>query len=566
MKKRNFAISIFIIAFLVFASTITSNAYASTAPAFSKNDPVVREVTNVTKGTTQLKVTNYGNTNAKTFYFYTSSSNPVKTYNGKTRNFKYNFELNGQYSGNGSRLLDASSCVGFDGKISDYNFKTVDDKRIAHDENGVFYLLNKVYEEQISSSMVAGSPSNIDTVFTNEYELIPIAKNVEIKIGDVKFSNLDEINQKGNFVLDSSNSYSAIYSDVRKTAENAVSIDGYHEGVIPFSAIEAQIHLFNINMTSSGEYIYNIKVGTPSTKVANGVTTYTLPATVKYDEYALEIYQDGDKNETQTYQLSLPSKSSGKLKVYYMAPEERNTSNATSKVVNVTNGNFSIDIPTGKKARFYVCAAESEIGSVSVKLPAVKNADTYWGYNKVVVGSQFVNDLYKQYVLDGKNNFHGLLLAHIEKNNLEKNKYEANLRNSEYGENACIFVYNKEVKPAVTPTTPTKPSQPQKPVVKPSKPTLNVSVKIKKPARSKKYIIVKWTKLSKKQQKQVQKIEVQYSTSKKFAKTTTYRVSKKTASKKITKLKRKTTYYVRVRAINGKKIGPWSTVKAVKTK
>ena len=96
--------------------------------------------------------------------------------------------------------------------------------------------------------------------------------------------------------------------------------------------------------------------------------------------------------------------------------------------------------------------------------------------------------------------------------------------------------------------------------------TLNVKVKISKPKASKGAITAKWKKLSKKNQKKVSKIEVQISKYKNFSSCKTYRVNKKSSSKKITKLQRKTKYYIRVRAINGSKVGAWSSVKSIKTK
>ena len=103
--------------------------------------------------------------------------------------------------------------------------------------------------------------------------------------------------------------------------------------------------------------------------------------------------------------------------------------------------------------------------------------------------------------------------------------------------------------------------------VKPqAKPVLKTKVSIKTPSRTKSSITVKWKKLSKANQKKVSKIEVQISKSKNFSSYTAYKVNKKSASKKISKLKRKTKYFVRVRAINGSKVGSWSSVKSVKTK
>ena len=81
---------------------------------------------------------------------------------------------------------------------------------------------------------------------------------------------------------------------------------------------------------------------------------------------------------------------------------------------------------------------------------------------------------------------------------------------------------------------------------------------------------VKWAKLSKKNQKKVQGIEIQVSPNRNFSqivKSTT--ASKKKASKTIKGLKKKTTYYVRVRtyrnAADGKHVSVWK-VKKVKVK
>ena len=100
-------------------------------------------------------------------------------------------------------------------------------------------------------------------------------------------------------------------------------------------------------------------------------------------------------------------------------------------------------------------------------------------------------------------------------------------------------------------------------------------VKIKKPAAKKNAVTVKWTKLNKKQLKKSKatKYEVWVSTSKSFpAGATTKEVfkSKGKSSAKISGLKKKTKYFVKVRAIKYvggvKHVGKWSSVKSVKTK
>ena len=97
------------------------------------------------------------------------------------------------------------------------------------------------------------------------------------------------------------------------------------------------------------------------------------------------------------------------------------------------------------------------------------------------------------------------------------------------------------------------------------------SVKISKPKAAKKSATIKWKKVSKKNQKKIAKIEIQYSLDKNFktgVKTIT--AKKSAASKKISKLTSKKTYYVRVRSYKkdkkGAHVSKWSGVKAVKVK
>lgn len=97
------------------------------------------------------------------------------------------------------------------------------------------------------------------------------------------------------------------------------------------------------------------------------------------------------------------------------------------------------------------------------------------------------------------------------------------------------------------------------------------AVSIKGPRKAKKSFTVKWKKLSKKNRNKVSGVEIQYSTRNDFASSYKIVTAKKTAaSKKISKLPRKTTYYVRVRTykwISGKKhVSKWSAVKKVRTK
>ena len=96
------------------------------------------------------------------------------------------------------------------------------------------------------------------------------------------------------------------------------------------------------------------------------------------------------------------------------------------------------------------------------------------------------------------------------------------------------------------------------------------TVSMKTPAKTKTSITVKWNKLSKKQQKQISGIQVQYSKNKNFKSAKQFTVKKTSTAKKISKLSRKTTYYARVRTYkkngNSKVYGSWSKVKKVKTK
>ena len=101
-------------------------------------------------------------------------------------------------------------------------------------------------------------------------------------------------------------------------------------------------------------------------------------------------------------------------------------------------------------------------------------------------------------------------------------------------------------------------------------PTLK-AVSIKKPVAGKKSMIVRWKKLSKNDRKKISKIQIQYSTDKKFRKNVKTTYAGKTADKKkIKNLKRRKRYYIRVRAYKknstGVQISKWSKVKNVKLK
>ena len=99
------------------------------------------------------------------------------------------------------------------------------------------------------------------------------------------------------------------------------------------------------------------------------------------------------------------------------------------------------------------------------------------------------------------------------------------------------------------------------------------SIKSLSVKKGKKSFVAKWKKPSKKARKKMAKIQVQYSTSKKFAssKTKTRTISKNKTSLTIKKLKSKKTYYVRIRSYKKGKdgiihISKWSKVKKVKTR
>ena len=102
------------------------------------------------------------------------------------------------------------------------------------------------------------------------------------------------------------------------------------------------------------------------------------------------------------------------------------------------------------------------------------------------------------------------------------------------------------------------------------KPTLP-AVKITTPKAAKKAATIKWKKISKANQKKIASIQVQYSLDKTFETGVKTVTAKKTAtSKKITKLKSKKTYYVRIRTYRKSggavHVSKWSTVKKVKAK
>ncbi|MBR3201135.1 MAG: DUF1542 domain-containing protein [Mogibacterium sp.] len=96
-------------------------------------------------------------------------------------------------------------------------------------------------------------------------------------------------------------------------------------------------------------------------------------------------------------------------------------------------------------------------------------------------------------------------------------------------------------------------------------------VTAKKVLKSKKAFSVKWKKLSRANQKKVMGIEIQYARDKKFTKSVkTIKVKKASSFRKVTKLAKKKTYWIRIRTYkmkNGvKTVGPWSKVRSVRTK
>lgn len=101
-------------------------------------------------------------------------------------------------------------------------------------------------------------------------------------------------------------------------------------------------------------------------------------------------------------------------------------------------------------------------------------------------------------------------------------------------------------------------------------PSLTI-VKITNPKAENKSVTVRWNKVSKKNQKKIAKIQIQYSTDKHFKKDVKKKlVNARKTSYKIKGLKSKKKYYVRVRAYTKtgttEHVSKWSAVKAVKVK
>ena len=107
------------------------------------------------------------------------------------------------------------------------------------------------------------------------------------------------------------------------------------------------------------------------------------------------------------------------------------------------------------------------------------------------------------------------------------------------------------------------------PVLKPAPPKVICdlpAVKIKTITRSRNTLTVKWRSISKSNKKKIKGVQVQYSTNNNFASAKYRTVSKNSTSVRLTGLKRKTTYYVRIRTYNGNHISKWSGVRRIKTK
>lgn len=98
-------------------------------------------------------------------------------------------------------------------------------------------------------------------------------------------------------------------------------------------------------------------------------------------------------------------------------------------------------------------------------------------------------------------------------------------------------------------------------------PTLTVVSKVKKPKAAKGAITVNWKKASKKNQKKIGGYQIQVATDANFTNIVKrVNAGKKSSSKKIKGLAKKTAYYVRVRTYKGAQRGAWSAVKSAKTK
>ena len=445
-QKLNILLTTILLSVLFF--TVISCASTVQGEQYDGRNAVITETTNSLKGTTEIKIESYGLEGASKFYLCSNTSGSKETYDGTTRTFKYDIELSSTYTKSSGALLESSSWKDDNGRLKEYDitgntspnnyFKLKDaaDTSIAHDNLGNFYLLNKFY---LSEGSIDGTDTNTKRVA--KYELIPVGQDISFKIGDVSFSNLDEINSRGNFVLDPSNTYDAICADVRNTVKNNYSTNSGEDpiGVLQYDFIAQKLFLFCPHQSTSGELIYNFSSGSVSKSYVNGKVQYTMPVTIKYVEKKLSIYQDGDVSREYNYALTLPSKASGTLKIFYTNPGSNDTVSTTT--VTVTNGKFQIPIQVGKVANFYVASAESIAGQIAVQAPDVAGTDVHWGNSGTVCASNgMTNALYQQYGTD----FHNLLLAHIKEGNLTVNVLTTYLQNCEYGETSMLFFYNVE--------------------------------------------------------------------------------------------------------------------------
>ena len=125
-----------------------------------------------------------------------------------------------------------------------------------------------------------------------------------------------------------------------------------------------------------------------------------------------------------------------------------------------------------------------------------------------------------------------------------------------------VTIAEKKPEPSPTPTNPTK----TKNRITISKRPTGVKVK-----GNKNKVTVSWEKIknSKKNKallKKIKKIQVQYSTSKTFKKNVKSRKIARSRKKITLKLKRKKTYYVRVRYVGKNGYSKWSKVKKAKTR
>ncbi len=94
----------------------------------------------------------------------------------------------------------------------------------------------------------------------------------------------------------------------------------------------------------------------------------------------------------------------------------------------------------------------------------------------------------------------------------------------------------------------------------------SVKIKVKKNKVTATWKKIKKSKKTKKLLGQIKSIQVQYSTDATFQQDVTIKKVKKDKTKTTLKLKRKTTYYIRVRYVGKDGYSKWSKVKKVRTK